>query len=79
MRINTLEAPRLPAAHHPSSTVSDTAAFCPPRMGRDVVKLPLNPSRHPFFVKLSIHLSRHPFHGWPHVIILYNVKAEKLL
>jgi len=30
--IDTLEAPRLPAAHHPSE--SDTAAFCPPRMGR---------------------------------------------
>ncbi len=29
--MNTLEAPRLPAAHHPST---DTAAFCPPRMGR---------------------------------------------
>ncbi len=33
MGINTLEAPRLPLAHHPS-TESDTAAFCPPRMGR---------------------------------------------
>ncbi len=31
MQINTLEAPRLPAAHHPS-TGSDTGAFCPPRM-----------------------------------------------
>jgi len=28
-----LGAPRLPAAHHPSAE-SDTAAFCPPRMGR---------------------------------------------
>jgi len=35
MGINTLEAPRLPAAHHPS-TESDTAAFCPPRMGRKI-------------------------------------------
>jgi len=33
MRIDTLEAPRLPAAHHPSAE-SDTVAFCPPRMGR---------------------------------------------
>jgi len=31
--MDTLEAPRLPAAHHPL-TESDTAAFCPPRMGR---------------------------------------------
>ncbi len=27
------EAPTLPATHHPSAE-SDTAAFCPPRMGR---------------------------------------------
>jgi hypothetical protein len=33
MQIDTLEAPRLPVAHHPS-TESDTAIFCPPRMGR---------------------------------------------
>jgi hypothetical protein len=32
MRIDTLEAPRLPAAHHPT-TESDTGAFCRPRMG----------------------------------------------
>jgi len=31
--MNTLEAPRLLAAHHPSME-SDTAAFCPPGMGR---------------------------------------------
>ncbi len=31
--VDTLEAPRLPAAYHPSAE-SDTAAFCPPRMGR---------------------------------------------
>jgi hypothetical protein len=31
--MDTLEAPRLPAAHHPSAE-SDTTAFCPPRMGR---------------------------------------------
>jgi len=33
MQMDTLEALRLPAAHHPSAE-SDTAAFCPPRMGR---------------------------------------------
>jgi hypothetical protein len=33
MRIDTLEALRLAAAHHPS-TESDTAPFCPLRMGR---------------------------------------------
>ncbi len=33
MRMDTLQAPRLPAAHHPCAE-SDTAAFCPPRMGR---------------------------------------------
>jgi len=31
--MDTLEASRLLAAHHPSAE-SDTAAFCPPRMGR---------------------------------------------
>jgi hypothetical protein len=33
MRIHTLEAPRLPAAHHPSAK-SNTATFYPPRTGR---------------------------------------------
>jgi hypothetical protein len=33
MRIDILEAPRLPVAHHPS-TKSNIAAFYPPRMGR---------------------------------------------
>jgi hypothetical protein len=33
MRINNLEASRLPIAQH-HFTESDTAAFCPPRMGR---------------------------------------------
>jgi len=32
MRIDTLGAPRLLAAHHPSAE-SGTAAFCPSRMG----------------------------------------------
>jgi hypothetical protein len=35
--MDTLEAPRLPAAHHPS-TESDTPAFCPPRMGRKLTR-----------------------------------------
>jgi hypothetical protein len=33
MGIDTLEAPKLPLAHHPS-TESDTATFCSPKMGR---------------------------------------------
>jgi hypothetical protein len=33
MQIDILEAPRLSAAHHPS-TEFDIAAFCPPRMGK---------------------------------------------
>ncbi len=56
MRIDTLEAPRLPAAHHPS-TESDTVAFCPPRMGR---KLHIVKDVGMKWSFPSIHSSRHP-------------------
>jgi hypothetical protein len=35
--MDTLEAPRLPAAHHPSAE-SDTPAFSPPILGRKKIR-----------------------------------------